>query len=87
MSTIGMDELPLATREVLDRVRAEGEALEITDGEAVVARLVPVPPAQPVRAGLEADLDAIDELAAEVSAAWQGEMTAVDAVREQRREV
>lgn len=43
--------------------------------------------ARAVRAGLEADLDAVDDFAAEVGAAWQGVMSAVDAVREQRRDL
>ena len=43
--------------------------------------------ARAVRPGLEADLDAIDEFAGEVSAAWKDDMSATDAVREQRREL
>jgi hypothetical protein len=37
--------------------------------------------------GLEADLDAIDELAAEIGAAWKDDMSAAEAVSEQRREL
>jgi type IV secretory pathway VirD2 relaxase len=39
------------------------------------------------RPGLEADLDAIDELAAEIGAAWKDDMSAAEAVSEQRREL
>lgn len=45
------------------------------------------PQSRTVRPGLEADLDAIDEFAAEVSAAWKDDMSASDAVSEQRREL
>ncbi len=44
-------------------------------------------PGLSVRPGLEADLDAIDSFAAEVSAAWDGDITAVEAVKEQRRDL
>ncbi len=112
MATIGLDELPAATRTVLE----QGETLDVTKQGEVVARIVPVapghieldatlyqrarermvdlehvPPERPLteqeRAKLEADLNAIDALAAEVSAAWQDDMSAVDAVKEQRREL
>ena len=83
MVTIGLNELPAALRAALE----QGEVLDVTDQGTVVARVVPVPPAHPVRPGLAADLDAIDAFAAEVSAAWKDEMTAVDAVQEQRREL
>lgn len=39
------------------------------------------------RPGLEADLDALDELAAEIGAAWKDDMSAAEAVSEQRREL
>ena len=83
MATIGLNELPAALRAVVEH----GEVLEVTDQGTVIARMVPVQPIHPVRPGLAADLDAIDAFAAEVSAAWKDEMTAVDAVQEQRREL
>ena len=35
----------------------------------------------------ESDLAAFDELAAQIGAAWQDDMSAVDAIREQRRDL
>ena len=83
MATIGLHELPPALRTALE----QGEVLEVTDQGTVIARMVPVQPLHPVRPGLAADLDAIDAFAAEVSAAWKDDLTAVDAVQEQRREL
>ncbi len=39
------------------------------------------------RAQLEIDLAVFDELATQIGAAWQDDMSAVDAIREQRREL
>lgn len=44
-------------------------------------------PGRAVRPGLEADLDAIDAFATKVSAAWDGDMNAVEAIDEQRRDL
>ncbi len=38
-------------------------------------------------AQLESDLAAFDELAAQIGAAWQDDMSAVDTIREQRRDL
>lgn len=81
MATIGLDDLPANARTML----AQGETLEIIDRGAVVARLVPIAPAQSVRPGLEADLAALDELSARISAAWKDDMNAVAAVNDVRR--
>ena len=39
------------------------------------------------RAQLETDLAAFDELATQIGAAWQDDLRAVDAIREQRRDL
>jgi len=112
MATIGLNELPEAMRTIL----AHGEALDVSDHGKVVARLVPVAPANvefdpdllervrerivdldhlPVErpltveehAQLETDLAAFDELATQIGAAWQDDMSAVDVIREQRRDL
>ncbi len=81
MATIGLDELPADARAVLE----QGETLEIVDGGAVVARLVPVTPMRSIRPGLEADLAALDELSARISTAWKDGMSAVEAIGDMRR--
>ncbi len=50
-----------------------------------LARLAPAVTSTPVRAELEADLRALDELAARIGAAWTSEQSAAEAVSEQRR--
>lgn len=87
MATIGVRELREETSTILRRVQEQGETLDVTDEGRVIARIVPVEPTGTVRPGLLADLDAIDEFAAEVSAAWKDNMSAADAVKEQRREL
>lgn len=81
MATLGLDQLPADARAEL----AQGKTLEIIDGDAVVARLVPVAPPRVVRAGLHADLTALDALSARISAAWKDDMSATDAVNDVRR--
>ena len=81
MATIGIDELPADARAVLE----QGETLEIVDGGAVVARVVPVTPARSIRPGLQADLVALDELSARISAAWKDSTSEVEAIDDVRR--
>jgi hypothetical protein len=81
VATIGLDELPADARAVLEH----GEMLEIIDRGVVVAHLVPVPPAPPFRPGLQADLAALDELSARISAAWKDGMSAAEAIADVRR--
>lgn len=87
MSDVGIRELKANTSEIVRRVRERGEIIDITYHGEVVARLVPVqPPSTPpdVMAALLADLD---QLAAEIAAAWPEGVSAVDAVREARRDL
>ena len=112
MATIGLHELPETMRTILE----QGETLDVTNQDAIVARIVPVmsahveldtnlyqrvhervvdlahlPPERPLteqeQARLEADLDALDELATQIGAAWKDDMSAAEAVKEQRREL
>ncbi len=87
MGSVSVRQLKERTSAVLRTVRERGEPVDVTYRGRVVARLVPVEPA-PVR---EHDLAAvwrdIDQLADEIAAYWPAGVTAVDAVREQRREL
>ncbi len=86
MKTIGIRELREKASEVLRRVREKGDVYEVTYRGRVVARLVPA--SQP---GSGVALPEIwaewDKLAREVSARWPKGVSAVEAVREQRREL
>ena len=87
MSLVGIRELKTNASELVRRVREQGEIIDITYYGEVVARLVPVKEVK-TRTEELADLWAeMDRLAQEVSARWSGSPSAVDAVREGRREL
>jgi len=86
MEQIGVRELKEQINEVIRRVRQEGDWFEVTYRGKAVALLVPVresgeslPPA--------AFLERLDRLAGAIGPAWQGDASALEAIREQRREL
>jgi prevent-host-death family protein len=84
--SIGVRQLKEQTSAVLRRVRDDREVIEITYRGRAIARLVPVEPPADAEA-VAAVLTDLDHLAAEIGAHWPAGVTAVDAVREQRREL
>ena len=72
--------------EILRRLREEGEPFDITDQGRVVARLVPAERPRPTREEIEAWWAEHDRLAEEIGEDWPEGVSAVEAVREQRRE-
>ena len=90
MEAVGVRELKEQTSQILRRVREGRETIAVTYRGKVVARLVPVEePAvgrvdQAELARLWAD---IDQLAAEIGARWPAGVSAVDAVRDVRRDL
>ena len=88
MKTLGVDELTERINEILRIVEEEGETIEVTKRGKVIARLVPVREAQqPVKRDLQAFLAEMDRLAAKIGANWKGDMDAVEAVRDVRRDL
>jgi prevent-host-death family protein len=86
METIGVRELKARATEILRRVREDGTAFEVTYRGLVVARLVPL--AQPAREQtVEAFLERLDRTAEEIGRHWPEGVSAVEAVREVRREL
>ncbi len=73
-------------RRLLEELNQRATTDRTPSGAASADRPTGSAPGPSVRPGLEADLDAIDAFAAEVSAAWDGDMTAAEAVKEQRRD-
>src|SRR5579884_175788 len=74
MAAITADELSHQTEDVLRRVRDDGETIEIVEGGAVVARLVPAAPvaqAPGERSELDAMWEEIGRWAAEQDARWR----------------
>jgi antitoxin (DNA-binding transcriptional repressor) of toxin-antitoxin stability system len=73
--------------EMLHRVEEEGESIEITRQNEIIARMVPVRKRR--QADTQGDLVAWNELeriSAEISACWPQGLGAVDAVRDARQE-
>ncbi|MGB5058940.1 MAG: type II toxin-antitoxin system prevent-host-death family antitoxin [Candidatus Promineifilaceae bacterium] len=87
MVTVGVRELKQETSKILRRVREEGEVIEITYHGEVIARLVPVAPPEPTDEEIAAVWANLDQLTAEISAKWPEGVSAVDAIREVRREL
>ena len=74
--------------EVLRMVEEEGETIEITNRGEVIAHLVPVPEPQSSVESAKRDVWAdIDCLSAEIGAHWSPDVSAVDAVRDVRRDL
>jgi prevent-host-death family protein len=86
METIGIRQLKVQASEILRRVREEGTAFEVTYRGRAVARLVPV--TQPSTGqSVEAFLERLDRTAEEIGRRWPEGVSAVEAVREVRREL
>jgi prevent-host-death family protein len=81
---IGVRELKERTSEIVRRVREDQAMYEITHRGRAVARLVPITESD-VESRPETFWAEFDRLAAEIGARWPEELTAEEAVREQRR--
>lgn len=84
MEQIGIRELKAQTSEILRRVREDGDSFEITYHGRAIARVVPI-------AGRSAPPLADfwkewDQLSQAISSAWPSDVSAVDAIREERRD-
>lgn len=85
----------LETRKLLERINEilrlieeEGETIELTDHGKTIAQWVPTQkPQKPVKQDLDAFWEEMDQLAARIGAAWQGDMDAVEAVRDVRQDL
>jgi prevent-host-death family protein len=85
--SVGVRELKQHTTQILRQVRQRSVEVQITYRGQIIARLLPVRPTKltlPRHSPVWTDLD---ELAAEIGARWPAKVSAVDAVREGRREL
>ena len=87
MEEIGVRELKENTSEVLRRVREVGETYTITYRGRAVAQLVPATTEAEDRADWEKVWAEMDDTAEEISKKWPKGVSAVEAVREQRRDL
>lgn len=88
--SVGISELKRRASEIVREVEESRVPVDITVRGKVVARLAPTMPS-PSTDAIRADMTEFwrdwDQLAAEVSASWPKGVSAVDAVREQRRDL
>lgn len=87
MAAVSIKELNVHTSEILRWVRDQREPTDVTLRGRVVARLVPVERPQPTPDEPEAIWRRRDEVTAEVSKEWPAGLSAVNAIREDRREL
>ncbi|MCW5851797.1 MAG: type II toxin-antitoxin system prevent-host-death family antitoxin [Anaerolineae bacterium] len=86
MRVVGVRELKQRASELVRLVREEGEEIDVTLRGEVVARLVPVKPKLSSER-IEELMAEMDKTASEISAYWPQDISAVAAVREERREL
>ena len=87
MGEIGIRELKQRASEILRQVREEQESFTVTYRGKVVARLVPADDTTTNRARASAIWTQMDELAREIAVYWSAEVSAAQAVKDQRREL
>jgi prevent-host-death family protein len=86
MLSVGITELKRDASTIVKRVREEKETIEVTYRGSVVAQIVPVESEEERQARFDRVWKRMDALAEKVSENWTGEGSAVDAVRESRRD-
>ncbi|MFL5590504.1 MAG: type II toxin-antitoxin system Phd/YefM family antitoxin [Ktedonobacteraceae bacterium] len=88
MKTLEVGELQKRIGEMLHLVQEKGEIIEVTNRGEVVALLVPAhKPQQPAEQPSGAIWTDFDRLAAEIGVRWPEDVSAVDTVRDLRREL
>jgi prevent-host-death family protein len=84
---VGIRELKQQASEILRRVREKKEIITITYRGKAVAKLVPVESLEDKRAEAAAVWAEMEELAREIGRHWPPDVSAAEAVSEQRREL
>lgn len=87
MLSVGIKELKRDASAIVKKVREEKETVEVTFRGNVVAQIVPVESSKERQARFDRIWKQMDSLAEEISEKWTGDGSAVDAVRESRREL
>ena len=87
MLSVGIKELKRDASAIVKRVREQKETIEVTYRGSVVAQIVPVESDEERQTRFDRVWQQMDALAEEVSAKWTGGGSAVDAVRESRRDL
>ncbi|HEY7030063.1 MAG TPA: hypothetical protein VH482_01985 [Thermomicrobiales bacterium] len=86
IDAVDVRELQERTRDVLRRVQEKGEIIDVSEGDVVIARIVPAVTSVDHEA-LEEWWRQVDQLAEEIAESWPEGVSAAEAVAEQRREL
>lgn len=86
MAAIDVEDLKEHTSDVLRRVRDGGEVLEVIDHGTIIAMIVPAP-SRVSPENRSTFRHEWTELSREIGRRWPKGVSAVDAIREQRREI
>ncbi len=87
MRSVGVRELKVHASRVLREVRDQQQPIDVTYRGRVIARLVPVPRSNPTQEQIARVWADLDQLAAEIGERWPSDVTATQAVGEQRRDL
>ena len=87
MEKVGIKQLKQDASAILKRVRDNNETIEVTYRGDTIAQIVPVITREERLRNLQAAWARMDKLAEEISEHWPEGVSAVDAVREGRREL
>ncbi len=87
MNRIGVRELKQRAAQILREVQEKQEEYIITYRGQAIARLVPVEGEEHKRIGVQEVWIEMERLAEEISAQWPPDVSAVEAVKEVRREL
>ena len=87
MEKVGIKQLKRDTSAILKRVREDNETIEVTYRGDTIAQIIPVMSGEARRRLIDASMARMDALAEEISESWPDGVSAVDAVREVRREL
>ncbi len=85
--SVSVRELSKYSGDILHQIRVNGIEIEITDRGKVIAKLIPVRPYETTLKENSAVWTDLDNLAAEIGARWPKNTSAVDAVRDERRDL
>ncbi|MGH2535565.1 MAG: type II toxin-antitoxin system Phd/YefM family antitoxin [Thermomicrobiales bacterium] len=88
MIQVGIKELKAHTGDLVERVTKDGEVIDVFRDSTIVARLVPAGVNEAISdEEIESYLAELKAFAAEVGKRWPEGITAVDAVRDVRRDL
>jgi prevent-host-death family protein len=87
MDSVGVRDLRARTSEILRRVSENKETIEVTSHGRPIARIVPIARREVDKEKLREMWASLDDLSARIGERWPEGVSAVDAIREQRRDL